>query len=104
MDNLPVSVLKPSLTAPIAPSFGSPVPPPADASPVAPPLHFSAFSGPDEGLLKGPHLVVDCTITSGGDKISTHSLLDYGATGFAFVHEQFVSQHNLPRYTLRVPL
>ena len=47
--------------------------------------------------------MVDCTLTSGNNRISTHSLLDCGATGFAFVHEQFVSQHNLPRYTLRVP-
>jgi hypothetical protein len=48
-------------------------------------------------------LVVDCTLTSGNNRISTHSLLDCGATGFSFIHEQFVSQHNLPRYTLRVP-
>ena len=100
---LPVSVFKPPFTAPIAPSLSSPVSPPADAPPVVPPLRFSAFSGPDEGLLEGTHLVVDCTLTSGDNRISTHSLLDCGATGLAFVHKQFVSQHNQPRYTLRIP-
>ena len=91
------SFTKPPVTAPSTLSF------PADAHPVSRPLRFSAFSGPDEGLLEGTHLVVDSTITSGDNRISTHSLLDCGATGFAFVHEQFVYQHKLPRYTLRVP-
>src|SRR6266705_681795 len=54
----------------------------------------------DESQLEGNHLVVDCTIE---DRISSHALIDCGASGFAFVDEQFVSQHNLPRYQLRMP-
>ena len=46
--------------------------------------------------------MVDCSITSGDNKVVIHALLDCGATRFAFVHEQFFSQHNLPRYQLRV--
>ena len=97
MDNLPVSVFKPPVTAPSTLSFL------ASALPISPPLRFSTLSRPDEGLLEGTGWVVGCTITSGDNRISTHSLLDCGATGFAFVHEQFVRQHNLPRYTLRLP-
>ena len=44
--------------------------------------------------------MVDCTVTNA---IGSHALIDCGATGLAFIDEQFVSQHNLPRHRLRVP-
>ena len=54
----------------------------------------------DESQLEGNHLVVECAVNNG---IDSHALIDCGATGFAFIDEQFVSQHNLPRHRLRVP-
>ena len=44
--------------------------------------------------------MVECAVNNG---IDSHALIDCGAMGFAFIDEQFVSQHNLPRHRLRVP-
>ena len=44
--------------------------------------------------------MVECAINN---EIDLHALIDCGAMGFAFIDEQFVSQHNLPRHRLRVP-
>ena len=44
--------------------------------------------------------MVECAINN---EIDSHALIDCGATGFAFIDERFVSEHNLPRYWLRVP-
>lgn len=103
MDTLPVSVFVRQVTAPVVLPCVSPAP--ADAPPITnlPLLCFSAFSSPGEGILEGNHLVVYCSITSGKNKIVSYALLDCAAMGFAFVHEQFASQHNLPRYQLPVP-
>jgi hypothetical protein len=52
----------------------------------------------DEG-----HFVAKCYFSNKDIKIETCALVDTGATGLAFVNEEFVSQHNLPRYQLRMP-
>ena len=44
-----------------------------------------------------------CSITSDKNRFDSRALVDCGATGFTFIHEQVVSQRNLPRYKLRVP-
>ena len=47
--------------------------------------------------------MLDCPITSDKNRFDSRALVDCGATGFTFIHEQVVSQRNLPRYKLRVP-
>ena len=66
------------------------------------PFSISASSLLDESSLDGRHLVVQCLLGH-KNEIATHALTDCGASGFAFVDEQFARQHNLPRYQLRVP-
>lgn len=53
--------------------------------------------------MDGDHLVVKCAITNGDKTVETPALIDCGATGFAFIDEEFVRQHNLPTYQLRTP-
>ena len=53
----------------------------------------------DESQLEGNRLIVGCTIDN---KIGSQAMIDCGATGFAFIDKQFVSQHNLPCHRLRV--
>ena len=66
-------------------------------------VRIHGFSVFDEAALDGAHLVIDCLIADKGKEIETHALIDCGASGFAFIDEKFVSQHNLPRHQLRVP-
>ena len=42
------------------------------------------------------HLVVACTVPFGDKSISTQILIDYGATGYAFIDEDFATIHSLP--------
>ena len=50
-----------------------------------------------EEELEGNHLVISCTINKNSAKnIPTHALIDYGATGYAFVDDEFASYHSLP--------
>jgi predicted aspartyl protease len=46
----------------------------------------------------GEHLVVDCTIDDQGNEIRSHALIDYGATGFAFIDKEFGIPRGLPLY------
>jgi hypothetical protein len=57
----------------------------------------------DEGSMDGKHLVVTCSLSDRENKIPTKSPIDCGATGFSFIDENFVRQHNLPMFKLRVP-
>ena len=67
-----------------------------------PAFRISASSFLDESSLDGRHLVVKCILGS-AEPIDTEALTDCGASGYSFIDEQFVSQHNLPRYQLRTP-
>ena len=69
---------------------------------LAPAFRISASSFLDESLLDGRHLVVKCTLGS-ERPIDTDALTNCGASGYSFIDEQFVCQHNLPRYQLRTP-
>jgi transposase InsO family protein len=53
--------------------------------------------------MDGNHLVVTCSLSDSDNKIQTHALIDCGATGFAFIDEEFARQHHFPQYALRVP-
>src|ERR1041385_8044209 len=55
-----------------------------------------------EDNMDGNHLVLKCTVASDAD-IRTFSMLDCGATGYAFMDHDFASRHNFPKYQLRTP-
>jgi predicted aspartyl protease len=53
--------------------------------------------------MEGNHFVAKCNLLNKTNTIETCALVDTGATGYAFANEEFVSQHNIPRYQLRSP-
>src|SRR5258706_2653106 len=55
-----------------------------------------------EEELEGKHLVITCSInTDTKSSLHSHALIDCGATGYAFVDENFARYHNLPLYPLK---
>src|SRR5258706_10382052 len=55
-----------------------------------------------EEELEGNHLVISCTINrNSSNNIPIHALIDYGAMGYAFIDNEFVRYHSLPRYQLK---
>ena len=53
--------------------------------------------------MEGNHLTVTATLRDGETSVQTLSLIDSGATGFAFIDENFARQHNFPLYRLQTP-
>jgi predicted aspartyl protease len=53
--------------------------------------------------LDGEHLVVNCTIDDQGRQTCSHTLIDSGATGYAFIDEEFAISRGLPLYRLKEP-
>ena len=53
--------------------------------------------------MDGRHLVISCILVVDNKKISTHMLIDSGATGLAFVDEDFARHHSLPLHRLEEP-
>ena len=53
--------------------------------------------------IDGNHLVVVCNIIDNQVVIKTHALIDSGATGYAFIDEDFTRRNNLPLYALKEP-
>jgi len=70
-----------------------------------PHLQLPVVVGPwvEECELEGEHLFVAATLHNGDHSIQTPAMLDTGATGFAFIDENFVRQHKFPRYRLNPP-
>ena len=58
---------------------------------------------PSVAKLDGHHLIIKCTIEDTPRRLDTHSLIDCGASGFAFIDMDFVQQHNFPLHSLRDP-
>jgi hypothetical protein len=54
-------------------------------------------------MMDGEHLVVSCSLNDNQTPIRSHALVDCGATGIAFIDEEFSRCHNLPLYKLRSP-
>ena len=55
-----------------------------------------------EEELEGNHLVISCTINkNSSNNVPIHALIDCGATGYAFVDDEFAHYHSLPRYRLK---
>jgi len=53
--------------------------------------------------MEGKHLVVLCNISFGNRTVATHTLIDCGATGIAFVDEDFARHHQLTLTPLQYP-
>ena len=49
-----------------------------------------------EGSMDGKHLVITCTLTMNNQEIPTHALTDCGATGIAFMDQDFARHHQMP--------
>ena len=56
-----------------------------------------------EELLDENHIVISTQSQDESSLISTHTLVDCGATGFAFIDEEFVHDHNFPLFKLKKP-
>ena len=76
------------------------------------PFSFSTFSISSlslqsqvlkEELLDGGHIVISVELNDVSNYISSYALVDCGATGYAFVDEEFGCNHNLPLFKLKTP-
>jgi len=54
-----------------------------------------------EGSMEGKHLVITCTLTMNNQEIPTHALIDCGATGIAFMDQDFARHHQIPLQELK---
>ena len=53
--------------------------------------------------LDGHHLIIKCTIEDPPRRLDTHSLIDCGASGFAFIDKNFALQHTFPLHSFKDP-
>ena len=67
------------------------------------PFSLSSYSTTVEKEMEGYHMVVTCTLQDGQNSVQTHALVDCGATGYAFIDEDFASRHNFPLFKLSSP-
>ena len=56
-----------------------------------------------EKSLDENHIVISTQIQDESPLISTHALVDCGATGFAFIDKEFARGHNFPLFKLKKP-
>jgi hypothetical protein len=56
-----------------------------------------------EGSMDGNHLIVMCTLSLDSKEIPTHTLIDCGATGYAFIDKDFANYYHLPLRLLKTP-
>ena len=54
-----------------------------------------------EGSMEGKHLVITCSLTIRDQMIQTYALIDCGATGIAFMDQDFARHHEVPLKELR---
>jgi len=54
-----------------------------------------------EGSMEGKHSVITCTLTVNNQEIPTHALIDCGATGIAFMDQDFARHHQIPLQGLK---
>jgi hypothetical protein len=57
----------------------------------------------EEGSMDGNHLIVTCTLSLNHKEISTHALINSGATGYAFIDQDFANRHQLSPRPLKKP-
>jgi predicted aspartyl protease len=53
--------------------------------------------------MDGNDLLVTCTLSLDLKEIPTHTLIDCGATGYAFIDQDFANHHYLPLRQLKTP-
>jgi hypothetical protein len=51
--------------------------------------------------MEGKHLVITCSLTVNKHEIPTHALIDCGATGIAFMDQDFARHHQIPVQQLK---
>jgi hypothetical protein len=51
--------------------------------------------------MEAKHLVITCTLIMNDEEIPTHPLIDCGATGIAFMCQDYASHHQLPHQELK---
>jgi hypothetical protein len=56
-----------------------------------------------EGSMDRNYLVMIYTLSLNTKEIPTHTLIDYGATGYAFIDQDFADHHKLPLCPLKIP-
>ena len=69
-------------------------------------LHISSCSlqsDVKEESLDENHIIISTQIQDESSLISTHVLVDCGATGFAFIDKEFAYDHNFPLFKLKKP-
>jgi hypothetical protein len=49
-----------------------------------------------EGSMEGKHMVITCSLTIRDQVIQIHALIDCGATGIAFMVQDFARHHEVP--------
>jgi predicted aspartyl protease len=57
----------------------------------------------EEGSIDGNHLIVTYTLSLNNKEIPTHALIDCGATGYAFIDQDFTDHHQLSPRPLKTP-
>ena len=58
----------------------------------------------EERELEGNHLVIACQLAHDSSSVvSSHALINNGATGFAFMDEDFACRHQFPLIPLKKP-
>ena len=57
----------------------------------------------EEDAIEVSHLVVTYILKDRNFQLPTHALVDCGATGYAFIDEDFAHHNNLPLYHLKTP-
>jgi hypothetical protein len=57
----------------------------------------------EEGSMDGNHRIMTCTLSLNNKEIPTHALIDYGATGYAFIDQDFADCHQLSPHPLKTP-
>jgi hypothetical protein len=55
-----------------------------------------------EGSMEGKHLVITYSLTVNNQEIPTHALIDCGATGMAFMDQDFARHHQVPLQEIKV--
>jgi hypothetical protein len=66
-------------------------------------ISASLLSNKQESKLDGNYLIVLYTLSNHDLRIDTHTLIDSGYTGFSFMNDEFIRQHNFPHYQLKDP-
>jgi hypothetical protein len=51
--------------------------------------------------MEGKHLVITCSLTVNNQEIPTHALIDWRATGIAFMDQDFARHHQMPLQELK---